>query len=190
MTFIFLLPPRLSLRRGVTPTFHWLSTTTTHVCISGRRQQQTNTKYSIIYSLVATREASKSITPLETTTSSQHRNPYDFGNGGVRRRSRPPEVVDGGGGGGPGLSSIIIVESPINCCLLLLRAAKRMLRRRRWRTDSVQGRPSGRGQPFVDIERRVALQYKKFILRQNFKFDVRKQCSATRWTTLYLWIWR
>ena len=32
----------------------------------------------------------------------------------------------------------------------------------------IQGGPSGRGQPFVDIEIRVALWYKKFILKQNF----------------------
>ena len=36
------------------------------------------------------------------------------------------------------------------------------------RLDRLQGGPSGRGQAFLNIEKRVALWYKKFILWQNF----------------------
>ena len=46
--------------------------------------------------------------------------------------------------------------------------------------DILQGGPCGRGQPFVDFKFGVAFWYKKFILRQNFEFDVNRQCSATR----------
>ena len=46
--------------------------------------------------------------------------------------------------------------------------------------------PSGRGQPFVDLKFGVEFSYKKCILRRNFEFDVNKQCSATRWDTLYI----
>ena len=52
-------------------------------------------------------------------------------------------------------------------------------------SSEIQGGPSGRGQSFVDIEIRVALQYKKFILKRNFQFHVNKLYSATRWATLY-----
>ena len=48
-----------------------------------------------------------------------------------------------------------------------------------------QDGPSGWEQHFVDITIRVALWYQKFILWRNFWFDANKQCSATRWTTLY-----
>ena len=33
---------------------------------------------------------------------------------------------------------------------------------------TLQGGPSGRGQAFVDIERRIVFEYKKFILWRNF----------------------
>ena len=46
----------------------------------------------------------------------------------------------------------------------------------------LQGGPSGRGQPFVDIAIRVAFYFKKFTMRLNFD----KQYSTTRWTTLYI----
>ena len=52
-------------------------------------------------------------------------------------------------------------------------------------SSEIQGGPSGRGQSFVDIEIRVALQYKKFILQRNFQLYVNKLYSATRWATLY-----
>ena len=62
------------------------------------RQTQTNTEYSIIYSLT-TREASKSITPLETATTTtatmptaRNINPYDL----VRDGNQPDGVADGG----------------------------------------------------------------------------------------------
>ena len=49
---------------------------------------------------------------------------------------------------------------------------------------TIQGGPSGRGQPFVDFEIRVAFQYRKFVLQRNFEFDVNNQSSSARWATL------